>query len=361
MSKPLVTTVIPTYRRPEMLRRALRSVLGQTYRDFQVCVYDNASGDDTGAVVDEFRKQDSRVTYLCRPRNIGPALNFIDGAKRVETPFFSFLSDDDLMLPHFLETAVAGFQRHPEAALSILPTLHMSPSGMIIDAFILRWPAGLIAPPNGMFFTLLHGNPGLQAMLIRTDIWNELGGFDEATTPAEEFDFDLRVMAHFPVVVAKEPGAIQVMHRGTSTELRGLSWVWPCIPRIIEKVSQDKGLRPDVRQEAVEQLTNWMVRGLMVTGIVRSLVGGKWADAEKAADLLFEQGAATRTLRLVRHTISVCRTVPGTRLALRALLALQIGKKLMHNIPWQWRFRDYSRLLREGSALDPCFSGLSSS
>ena len=345
MSKPLVTTVIPTYRRPEMLRRALRSVLGQTYRDFQVCVYDNASGDDTGAVVDEFRKQDSRVTYLCRPRNIGPALNFIDGAKRVETPFFSFLSDDDLMLPHFLETAVAGFQRHPEAALSILPTLHMSPSGMIIDAFILRWPAGLIAPPNGMFFTLLHGNPGLQAMLIRTDIWNELGGFDEATTPAEEFDFDLRVMAHFPVVVSKEPGAIQVMHRGTSTAAGGLNWVWPCIPRIIDKVKHDTNLPPPVREEALETLTHWMNRGLLTRGVVRSIIAAKWTDAEKAANLLMQNAGGKRS-RIIQQATAVCRAVPASRMVLRTILGARTARKIVRNLGLQWQFRDYSRLLR---------------
>ena len=41
--RPLITTVIPTYRRPHMLQRAIRSVLDQTYPHFKICVYDNAS------------------------------------------------------------------------------------------------------------------------------------------------------------------------------------------------------------------------------------------------------------------------------------------------------------------------------
>jgi len=57
MSEPLITTVIPTYRRPAMLRRAIRSVLSQTFPDFRLCVYDNASGDETAVVVEEFRKK----------------------------------------------------------------------------------------------------------------------------------------------------------------------------------------------------------------------------------------------------------------------------------------------------------------
>lgn len=346
MSKPFVTTVIPTYRRPGMLQRAIRSVLGQTYRDLRVCVYDNASGDETAAVVEEFRKQDSRVEYLCRPRNIGASANFTDGANRVETPFFSFLSDDDLMLPHFIETAVSGFERYPEAALSILPTLNMSPSGMIIEAFILQWPEGLVRPPAGVFFTLRHGNPGLQAMLIRKDIWNQFGGFDEATAPSDEFDFDLRVMSRLPVVVSKQPGAIQVMHPGTSTAAGGLDWIWPCVPRIIHKIAQDSSLDPASRQEAVETLTNWMKRSLLMRGVVRSIVRGKWDDAQKAADLIVQQPGPWFGSQGVQRAISLCRLIPASRIFLHAILGVQAGKKIVRNLKLQWRFRDYSRILR---------------
>lgn len=47
VTEPIITAVIPTYRRPRLLRRAIKSVLAQTYPHFQVCVYDNASGDET--------------------------------------------------------------------------------------------------------------------------------------------------------------------------------------------------------------------------------------------------------------------------------------------------------------------------
>jgi glycosyltransferase involved in cell wall biosynthesis len=56
-TKPLITTIIPTYRRPKLLRRAIKSVLNQTYLHFQVCVYDNASGDETAEVVSELAKK----------------------------------------------------------------------------------------------------------------------------------------------------------------------------------------------------------------------------------------------------------------------------------------------------------------
>lgn len=348
-SQPLITTVIPTYRRPTMLRRAIRSVLAQTYPNFRVCVYDNASGDETGAVVEEFRKSDSRVEYFCRAENIGMTPNFVDGAKRVKTPFFSFLSDDDLMLPHFLEVALSGFQRHPEAALSILPTLCMGPNGLISTVSNLQWPVGLVLPPCGMLCTLYFGNPGLQAMLIRKTIWDDFGGFDEATDPRGEYDFDLRVMARLPVVVSRKPGGIQVIHRGAFTVAGGLSWVWPSEPRMIEKLSQNVDLEPAVRLQAVEKLRMSLKRGLVTRGVARSLSLGRWEDAERAANLLVQECRQSRGARAIRWTTAACRRLPGVQIFLRAFFALRTSGKIVRNLHRQWQFRAYARLLRQST------------
>jgi len=350
MPEPMITTVIPTYRRPAMLRRAIRSVLSQSFPDFRVYVYDNASGDETATIVEDFRKTDPRVEYICRQDNIGMFANFMDGAKRVQTPFFSFLSDDDLMLPHFLETALSGFQRHPEAALSILPTLLMSEGGLIIRVTNLRWPEGLLLPPRGMWSTIQHGNPGLQAMLIRKAVWDEFGGFDQATHPGGEYDFDLRVMARLPVVVSKTPGGIQVMHRGASTVAGGLDWVWPCVPRIINKLAQNTDLQPAIRQQAVENLEKWMKRALVTLGVARSISYGRWEDAEKAANILVQECQQSRAARMIRWATAVCRRLPGSRFVLRALHALRAGEKTIHNLGLQWKFRAYSRFLRASTA-----------
>ncbi len=345
LSEPIITIVLPTYQRPAMLRRAIRSVLDQTFPDFRVCIYDNASGDETEAVVEGFRKRDSRLEYVCRPNNIGMSPNFVDGANRVETPYFSFLADDDLMLPHFLETALSGFQRYPEAALSILPTLCMNPRGLILLVTNLQWPEGLLLPPSGMLSALRYGNPGLQAMLIRKGVWDEFGGFDEATEPAEEYDFDLRVMARLPVVVYKRPGAIQVVHRSTSTAAGGLNWVWPCFPRMIRKF-QDMNLATAARQEAIERLTRLLKRGLIVRVGLRSLSDGKWEDAQRAADLLEQECRLAGPARIIRVAAAICRRLPFLRLLPRALLELRNWQKTVRNMGLWWRYRLYAKLLR---------------
>ena len=345
-SQPLITTVIPTYRRPAMLRRAIRSVLNQTFPDFRICVYDNASGDETQAVVEEFRKKDSRVEYVCRPSNIGAHRNFVDGANRVETPLFSFLPDDDILLPHFFETALNGFRQHPEAAMSALATMLTSPDGTFVGSWVLRWPEGLIEPPRGLFSTLHYGDPCLQAMLIRRQIWEEFGGFDPTTEPCGDMDFSMRVTARLPIVVSRKPGAIGSLHPGSTTVRTELNSAWPGMCRMAEKLSQDESLCPEIRQRASEILTRWMKRSLVTRGIMRSISLGKWEDAERAADLLVQECRQSRGARFIRGAIGTCRRFPGSPLLVRALFGMRAAEKTLLNLGMQWRFRSYSRFLR---------------
>src|SRR4030067_3693919 len=105
-AEPFITAIIPTYRRPKLLRRAVLSVLNQTYPHLRVCVYDNASGDETEEVVAELMQKDSRVRYHRHPENIGLFNNFNYGLQEIETSFFSLLSDDDVLVPTFYENTI---------------------------------------------------------------------------------------------------------------------------------------------------------------------------------------------------------------------------------------------------------------
>jgi glycosyltransferase involved in cell wall biosynthesis len=116
---PLITTIIPTFRRPALLSRAIKSVLDQSCPQFEVLVCDNNSGDETQEVVAELTGKDDRVTYHCHRENIGFVRNFNFGLSQIKTPYFNLLSDDDLLLPHFFEMAVRALEVNPLAAVFV--------------------------------------------------------------------------------------------------------------------------------------------------------------------------------------------------------------------------------------------------
>jgi hypothetical protein len=112
-----VTIAIPTYNRSELLKTSLQSVLAQDYSDFQVLVLDNASTDDTEAVV---RSQaDSRITYVRNETNIGMFRNWKRTVEINSSPYLSILSDDDRLLPNFIRESVLALDKHPHAGFSV--------------------------------------------------------------------------------------------------------------------------------------------------------------------------------------------------------------------------------------------------
>lgn len=115
MPPPTVTAVIPTFRRPELLERAIKSVLAQSYPHLKVLVCDNDSGDETAEVVADLRRRDPRVIYHCHSENIGAAASWFFGLRAVDTDYFALLSDDDVLLPDFYRHAIDAFERHPDA------------------------------------------------------------------------------------------------------------------------------------------------------------------------------------------------------------------------------------------------------
>lgn len=107
---PLASVIIPTYNRSAYLRLAIKSVLAQTYKNFELLVLDNCSDDDTPNVISEF--SDSRIKYLRHKCNIGGAANWIYGIHWAAGGFFSVLGDDDLYGEDFLLSRIEAFKRY---------------------------------------------------------------------------------------------------------------------------------------------------------------------------------------------------------------------------------------------------------
>jgi glycosyltransferase involved in cell wall biosynthesis len=308
-SKPLITTVTPTYRRPELLRRAIRSVLAQTYPHFRLCVYDNASGDETASVVAEFARVDPRVYYHCQPENIGALRNFIYGAERVDTPFFSFLSDDDLLLPAFYETALAGFEKYPEAILSVTPTLQVDDQGNILKVPIAAWKPGLYRPPKGLRAMLKYKPVTWTGVLFRREVIEKVGMLDEEVGDAADVDFEFRAAARFPVVVSRQPGAIFSFRSAPLSDLLRFQASWPGWEKMIRNLAEDERIPSDARIHAEQALREGPKRELLWCGFA-SILRRDWAYTHEAAEVLCNHYNSRGRAFLLRSVSKMFRFFP---------------------------------------------------
>lgn len=210
-----ITTVIPTYRRPAMLRRAILSALNQTHGNVRVCVYDNASDDDTREAVAAIARDDERVTYEGHERNIGYARNFLYGMERVKTEFFSLMSDDDVLLPTFYETALSVFSGMPVAGFVATQVVRMTNSGTVVPFDPGHFPGGCYLPPEGLAALIRYGPILWTGVLFRTSIIGEVGLYDAEVGMAGDWEFELRTASRMPFCVVETPGAIFTIHEGS--------------------------------------------------------------------------------------------------------------------------------------------------
>jgi len=282
--KPLITTIIPTYRRPKLLRRAIKSVLNQTYPHFQVCIYDNASGDETAEVVTELAKEDTRVKYHCHSENIGALKNFNYGMKHVETPFFSFLSDDDILLPKFYEITLEGFEKYPEAMLSWTATAYMDYRGYFLSPFFtLR--EGLYKPPQGMIEIIKHWNIVWTGVIFHKEIIEKIGLIDEKVGAPADTDFVLRASAYFPFVFSLKPGAILFVNPLLGNESRRFHFTWPSWLKMISNLTEDEFISYNTRILVKQYLTEKLKKRLFQVGIA-SILRKNFDDAYESANVL---------------------------------------------------------------------------
>ena len=344
IAKPLITTIIPTYRRPKLLRRAIKSVLNQTYPHFQVCVYDNASGDETADVVAEFSKEDPRVKYHGHAENIGALNNFNFGLKAVATPFFSFLSDDDILLPEFFEAAMGEFEEFPEAAFSGGTTITMTEHGKILGATLL--PSGYFLPPEGLFKMMEH-SATWTSIVFRKGVIDKIGSLDANVGGYFDRDFLFRIAAHLPFVNSKRPVAIWMAHLGSSCATTNSKVLWPGQLKAIRNLTEDEQLPLEVRTRIGLELTSQLKQSLFGVG-GHSIIEKNFGDAYEVATILGSNFGQTAKARMMVVIAWCCENLPLTHSFLllinrvRTFFRWRSDRKLL-----QKQFGSYSRFLKE--------------
>jgi glycosyltransferase involved in cell wall biosynthesis len=192
---PQVSVIIPTYNRRAMVREAVASVLAQRDANFELIVVDDGSTDGTSETL---AKHD--CVRVERTRHQGPAAARNLGVALASAPLIAFLDSDDLWASDKLLRQLAFMREFPDCAISqtaeiwirhgrrVNPGLrHLKRGG---DIFLDSLQTCLISP---------------SAVILKTDLFRALDGFDEDLEAAEDYDLWLRVLLHHEVGLLDQP------------------------------------------------------------------------------------------------------------------------------------------------------------
>ena len=116
MTEPLVSICIPTYNRANFIAKAIDSALGQTYKNIEVIVVDNASTDNTEKIVKAY--DDPRLKYVRNSENLGLFGNFNRCIELYNGDFLHILHSDEYIEPNFTEKCIRFFEEHQNVQLT---------------------------------------------------------------------------------------------------------------------------------------------------------------------------------------------------------------------------------------------------
>lgn len=303
----LVTVGIPTHNRSGLLLRALRSVLAQTYANFEIIVSDDASSDDTPSRMREF--DDPRIVYLRLDRNVGIARNTNNCLDRASGELLLILNDDDELEPTALERLSQPFREAmhgvvPEkVALSWCPCLVQNSDRQI------KWttdPGPPVESATETVVGLFNGTRGPRfcGIMIRTEDARAVGGYSQRHGPIPDVGnwTQVALRREFAVCI-QEPVARYTAHDSSVTGTsRAKSWqqagenIYEDLAAYLESIGDSKRLR---RLKAARRN---FISGLLATIIMQGMGRPGWlklavGEVLRVPQYFFTPMVAKRLLR----------------------------------------------------------------
>lgn len=266
---PKLSVLIPTYNRAHFLPETLDSVLGQTFRDLEVLVVDNASSDGTAELMESYVSRDPRVKYIRKPVNKGVMDSYRLGLQNSSGEYQAFLDSDDTMLPNRLEKQVKILDQRPDVSLVFTGYYYTDAQGRKLRK------SPIYPDHNHLDQLLLSCFIQWNTIVMRRTALNATGPFDDSLSHSWDWDFLLRMLLGGSKFVGiQEPLNTYRMHPNNLT--RNTANEESALHQILHKAFADPRLPASARSlqdRAIAAVSLWLASGYYR--------GQQWDDAKR--------------------------------------------------------------------------------
>ena len=203
-SRPLVSVIIPTYNRAGIICETIDNMFQQTYSNFELIIVDDGSTDNTEA---NLRQYGDRIQVVTQD-TAGPAVARNHGVKVARGEIIAFQDSDDLWKPTKLERQVQLLEKDKSIPCCLCNIILRVVDGREHTSFddSLIYPhyeEGIwLNVPEVLATRFVFFN---QAVAIRREAWEKVGGFDETLKYLEDHDLPLRLSLEGPWAFIREP------------------------------------------------------------------------------------------------------------------------------------------------------------
>jgi glycosyltransferase involved in cell wall biosynthesis len=204
-----VSIIVPNYNYGRYLDERLRSLLDQTFTDFELLILDDASTDYSREIIDRYAS-DPRARAVCyetRSGSVYPRWN--DGARLASGKYLLFANADDSCEPRMVERLVAALAAAPGAGLAYVRSRIIDENGSAqsLNPAAARWDRDFVSTAAEELPYLLDQQtiPTASAVMIRRGLFERLGGFDTSLALAADHMLWARVLRETSFAYVAEP------------------------------------------------------------------------------------------------------------------------------------------------------------
>lgn len=220
-TSPRVSIILPAYNAARYLGAAIQSALKQTRNDFELLILDNASTDETPAVVAQF--SDPRIRSVRHPENYGFAGNVARGFAMARGEYVTVLGADDIWRDHFLERTVAFLDGNPDCSFVHTDAIWIDDDSRPTGESAANWAEHTAG--REAFVNCFRDGFCFSALVLRVDPLRRHGGFEQSWGNAGDLTLFLRLCLAGNAGYIREPLAWYRQHSEnlTSTVLKAHS------------------------------------------------------------------------------------------------------------------------------------------
>ena len=211
---PRVSVILPSYNRSQSVGLAVESVLKQSFHDFELCVVDDGSEDDTVEILDSIP---GSFNTLRLKENTGVSHARNCGIRSTDSEWIAFLDSDDVWHPQKLEKQIDATFDRPEHLLHFTDEIWIRNGKRINPKFRHQKREGWIYQPSLELCLMAPST-----VLLKRELLEQCGLFDEELPVCEDYDLWLRITAHHQVSFLNE--ALMTRSGGHADQLSRKYW-----------------------------------------------------------------------------------------------------------------------------------------
>jgi glycosyltransferase involved in cell wall biosynthesis len=191
-----VSVIIPVYNQAKFVARSIKSVLEQTYNDFEVIVVNDGSTDNSHRIIEAFGDQ---ISYL-HQQNKGPSSARNAGITASRGKYIAFLDSDDYFMKRNLEIKMSFLESNPRADWIYSDWQYVDDEGSPLKKGSLKFKYSKKRLTGEIFEELLQSRNFISpcTVVIKRSVLEDVGHFDPLIPSQEEFDLWLRIALKYP-------------------------------------------------------------------------------------------------------------------------------------------------------------------